>query len=77
VLAVASLAGKTAGVEELASATGLSEGRIRQSGRSVVSFPPRRIAEALDALRDLDAGVKGGRIELTDALVPLVARLAS
>jgi DNA polymerase-3 subunit delta len=77
VLAVASLAGKSTGIEELASVTGLSEGRIRQSGRSVASFPPRRIADALDALRDLDAGVKTGRIELTDALVPLVARLAS
>jgi len=77
VLAVASLAGKTTGVEELANATGLSEGRIRQSGRSVANFPPTRIADALDALRDLDAGVKSGRFDLTDALVPLVARLAS
>ena len=76
VLAVAALAGKTVGITELASATGLSEGRIRQSGRSVANFPHRRIADALDALRDLDAGAKSGRFELADTLVPLVARLA-
>jgi DNA polymerase-3 subunit delta len=77
VLAVASLAGKSTGIEELASATGLSEARIRQSGRSVASFPAERIAAALDALRDLDAGAKSGLIDLTDALVPVVARMAS
>jgi DNA polymerase-3 subunit delta len=77
VLAVASLAGKSTGIEELASATGLSEARIRQSGRSVSSFPAQRIAAALDALRDLDAGAKSGLIDLTDALVPVVARMAS
>jgi DNA polymerase-3 subunit delta len=77
VLAVTSLAGRSTGIEELASATGLSEGRIRQAGRSVANFPHTRVAAALDALRDLDAGVKSGQIDLTDALVPLVARLAS
>jgi hypothetical protein len=77
VLAVASLAGKSTGIEELASATGLSEARIRQSGRSVASFPDQRIAAALDALRDLDADAKSGLIDLTDALVPVVARMAS
>ncbi|HEX7102812.1 MAG TPA: DNA polymerase III subunit delta [Nitrolancea sp.] len=77
VLAVASLAGKSTGIDELASATGLSEARIRQSGRSVASFPPQRIADALDSLRDLDARAKSGMIDLTDALVPVVARMAT
>ncbi|HVX30580.1 MAG TPA: DNA polymerase III subunit delta, partial [Nitrolancea sp.] len=71
VLAVAELAGRTTGIEELASTTGLSEARIRQAGHSVANFPRSRIAAALDALRDLDADAKSGQIELSDALVPL------
>ncbi|HVB65972.1 MAG TPA: DNA polymerase III subunit delta [Nitrolancea sp.] len=76
VLAVVSLAGKAIGVTELATASGLSESRLRQSGRFVGTFPPRRIAQALDALRDLDAGAKQGTIDITDSLVPLIATLA-
>jgi len=76
VLAVVSMAGKAIGVPELATASGLSEGRLRQSGRYVGTFPPQRIAEALDALRDLDAGAKQGTLDITDSLVPLIATLA-
>lgn len=76
VLAVASLAGKTTGIGELASSTGVSEGRLRQSGRFVATFPSERIAVALEALRDLDAGAKQGTLDLTDSLVPLIATLA-
>jgi DNA polymerase III delta subunit len=76
VLAVVSMAGKAIGVAELAAASGLSEGRLRQSGRYVGTFPPQRIAQALDALRDLDAGAKQGTLDITDSLVPLVAQIA-
>lgn len=77
VLAVASLAGPNMTLSALAAASGLSEPRLRQSARYSTTFPASRIASALDALRDLDASVKQGDLDLSAALVPLVASLAS
>ncbi len=76
-LAVASTAERGMPLSQVAEVTGLSEGRLRQVSRSLSAFPGSSIAEGLDALRQLDAGTKQGLIDLTDALVPLVASLAT
>jgi DNA polymerase III delta subunit len=76
VLAIASLAGKSTGIGDLAASSGLSEARLRQAGRYIAMFPPERISRALDALRAIDAGDKQGALDLTDSLVPLIASLA-
>ncbi len=76
-LSVASLASRGVSLGDLSIISGLSEGRLRQTSRSSHAFPAERIAAALDALRDLDAGVKSGTVEIEDALVPLIAMLAS
>ncbi|MGA7670606.1 MAG: DNA polymerase III subunit delta [Nitrolancea sp.] len=75
-LAVASLAGRDVSLSELATASGLSEGRLRQTSRYAHAFPNDRIASALDALRELDIAAKSGTAEIGDALVPLIASLA-
>ncbi len=77
VLAVVALNGNETSISELSSISGLSEGRLRQTSRYSTVFSGSRIRDALDALRDIDAGAKQGLIELSDALVPLIAELAN
>ncbi len=76
-LAVASTAERGMPLSQVAAVSGLSEGRLRQASRAATAFPVARIADALDALRQLDADTKQGLIDVTNALVPLVAALAS
>jgi DNA polymerase-3 subunit delta len=61
----------------VASVTGLSEGRLRQSQRIARQFPAERVRASLSALRQFDADAKQGLIDPSEALVSLVARLAS
>ena len=76
-LAVAATAERGTDLAEVAAISGLSEGRLRQASRSTTAFPATGIAAALDALRSLDADTKQGLIDLSDALVPLIAALAN
>jgi len=61
----------------LAAETGISEGRLRQAGRTASRFPHERIARGLAALREIDVATKQGQAEAADLLVGTVARLAA
>ena len=60
----------------VASRTGLSEGRLRQAGRSARSYTRSDLRRALCEIRDTDFGIKQGLHEPEDALMALVAGLA-
>jgi DNA polymerase-3 subunit delta len=61
----------------IATMSGLTEGRVRQTGRSARNFPLERTRQALNELRTLDLQAKQGQVEAADALVSVVARLAT
>lgn len=69
--------GGRSSIAELARETGISEGRLRRSQAIVARLDQRRVAEAIDALRALDASAKGGHVDLASGLVAVVQRLAS
>lgn len=62
--------------EMVASRTGLSEGRLRQAGRSARNYTRADLTRALIEIRDTDFGVKQGLHEPDDALAALVAGLS-
>ncbi|HEU5422988.1 MAG TPA: DNA polymerase III subunit delta [Nitrolancea sp.] len=76
-LAAILLAGRGTSPREIAAATGLSDGRVRMASSGAQRTSIAAVAGAIDALRTLDADAKRGRVEPADALVALVARLAS
>jgi DNA polymerase III delta subunit len=60
----------------VASMTGLSEGRLRQAGRSARNFQRSDLVRCILAIRDADFGIKQGLHEPEDALVTLIAQLS-
>lgn len=62
--------------ESVASRTGLSEGRLRQAGRSARNYSRADLRRAFDEIRRVDFGIKQGHFEPENALVSLVAGLA-
>ncbi|HET7036889.1 MAG TPA: hypothetical protein VFI42_14485 [Thermomicrobiaceae bacterium] len=70
-------AGRGSSAREIAAATGLSDGRVRMATRGAERTTAHAVVSSLDALRSLDADAKRGKVELDDALVALVAKLAS
>jgi DNA polymerase III delta subunit len=56
--------------------TGLSEGRLRQAGRSARNYTRSELAMAIKEIRRVDFGTKQGHFEPDDALVGLVSILA-
>lgn len=75
--AVVSVAPKGMDPATIAAVSGLTEGRVKQTGRSLRNFPPERTRQALNELRTLDLEAKQGQVEVADALVGVVARLAT
>lgn len=62
--------------EMVASRTGLSEGRLRQAGRSARNYSRADLSRALIEIRDTDFGIKQGLHEPEDSLAALVAGLS-
>jgi DNA polymerase III delta subunit len=60
----------------VASATGLSEGRLRQASRASRNYTRVELARALSEIRYVDFATKQGKVEPEDALAGLVAQLA-
>ena len=60
-----------------ADATGISEGRLRQSARYAAAFPRDHVAFGLTLLRDLDHRAKTGQAEAADGLVDVVLHIAA
>jgi DNA polymerase III delta subunit len=63
-------------VASVASRSGLSEGRLRQAGRSARNYSRVELSLALQEIRDTDFGIKQGHFEPEDALASLVAGLS-
>ncbi len=61
---------------EVASRSGLSEGRVRQAARSARNYSRDDLARALREIRDADFGIKQGHFEPLDALSFLVSGLS-
>lgn len=76
-LAALHAAGNAPKLTLVAEVTGVSEGRLNQTARYARRFPPARVRDSLSALRQFDGDAKQGRIDPTEALVSLVARLAA
>ncbi|MEX2425791.1 MAG: hypothetical protein WD401_03420 [Thermomicrobiaceae bacterium] len=60
----------------VAARSGLTEGRLRQAGRSARNYSRADLTWALRDIRDTDFGIKQGHYEPENALASLVAGLA-
>jgi DNA polymerase III delta subunit len=63
-------------IERVASQTGLTEGRLKQSARASRNYQRNELARALSEIRRIDFGSKQGILEIENGLMSLVADLA-